>query len=154
MRKKEFVQRVTDLLKDTNIRKPVSVPKQVFHISDDNGNTRNFVIKQTDKSVGFTYEDVNTILDALIYTIKDALKHGENISIKGFGTLGVHFRKARATKHPETGEWISISERYIPKFTFGTELGECARAYEIALSSGELDKNIDEYPEEGEEDVE
>lgn len=139
MQKKQFISRVAEVLRANNARKPVSIPKQVFHISDDDGNKKDFTVKKTDKSVLYTVEDVSTILDACLSVVEDALKHGEEISIYGFGSLGVHQRAARATKRPDTGEWISIDARYVPKFNFGNTLRTAARIYEMSLN-----ENFDE----------
>ena len=86
MNRKELVRRIAAVMKDNGIRKPISSPKQVFHISDDEGNTKDFVVKKTDKSVLFTIDDVESMVDAFICVIEDALKHGDSVSIRGFGT--------------------------------------------------------------------
>ena len=136
MNRKELVRRVATVMRENNIRKPVSSQKQVLHISDDDGNTSDFVIKKTDKGVLFTYDDVDAIIGACISVVEDAIKHGEHISIRGFGTLALHYRKARKTKHPDTGEAVDVPERYIPKFTYGNELRMCARIFELSLADG------------------
>ena len=128
MNRKELVRRIAAVMKDNGIRKPISSPKQVFHISDDEGNTKDFVVKKTDKDVLFTIDDIESMVDTCIYVIEDALKHGDSVSIRGFGTLGLHHRKARATKHPTTGE-----PRYVPKFVFGNDLRLCAKMFELSL---------------------
>ena len=133
MNRKELVRRVALALRDNNVRKPVSSPKQVFHISDDEGNTKDFVVKKTDKTVLFTVDDIEAIIDACVNVVEDALKHGESVSIRGFGTLGLHYRKARATKHPVTGEPVEVDARYVPKFSFGDSLRFCAKVFELSL---------------------
>lgn len=143
MNRKELVRRIAGLMRTNNIRKPVSSQKQVFHISDDEGNKKDFVVRKTDKQVLFTTDDVEAIIDSCICVIEDALKRGEEISIRGFGTLGLHHRKARATKRPDTGEWVEVEARYVPKFTFGNDLRMCAKMYELSLS-----ENQHEYEEE------
>lgn len=149
MNRKEFVRRVATVLRENDIRKPVSSHKQVLHISDDDGNTSDFVIKKTDKGVLFTYDDVESIIDTCISVIEDAIKHGEHISIRGFGTLALHYRKARRTKHPDTGEDIEVSERYIPKFTYGNDLRMCAKIFELSLEDG-----LSTYDESNDSDIE
>ena len=134
MNRKEFDRRVTSIMRENGIRKPVSSPKQVFHISDDEGNKKDFIIRKTDKSVAFTIEDIEAVVDTCIYVIMDALKNGEDITFRGFGSLGVHHRKARATKRPDTGEWVEVGARYVPKFTFGNDLRMCAKLYELSLN--------------------
>lgn len=139
MNKKNFIRRVSDLLRENNVKKPVSIPKQVFHISDDEGNTKDFTVKKTDKSVIYTIDDVNTILDACLCIVQDSLKHGEPITFHGFGTLGLNYRKPRMTKRVGTDEDVIIEGRYVPKFSFGNELRMCAKVYEMSLNDRKLE---------------
>lgn len=134
MKKKELISRVAEALRENNIRKPVSVKKHSFHITDDDGNRADFHVKQQDKFVLYTAEDVANILDACMTVVSDAIKNGEEVSLKGFGTLGVHYRAARRTKEPNSGEWCEIEARYVPKFTFGSDLRMAAKLYEVSLS--------------------
>ncbi len=133
MNKKEFIKCVADTLQANNIKKPISIPKQVLHISDNEGNSKDFSIKKTDKSVSYTKDDVSAIVDACIYIIQESLKQGEFITVQGFGTLGLNYRKPRATKHVGTSEDIVIAGRYVPKFSFGNDLRMCAKVYELSL---------------------
>lgn len=133
MNKKDLISKAVQLLHNNNIRKPISTPKQVFHISDDEGNQKDFIVKKTDKSVLYNTADVTAIFDACMSVIEEAIKKGDKITIHGFGTLGVHQRAARTTKHPETGEIIEVAARYVPKFTFGNNLRMAAKLYELSL---------------------
>lgn len=132
MNKKELSSRVAEVLRANNVRKPVSVKKQTFHITDEEGNTADFHIKQQDKNVIYTVDDTLNVIDACIAVIVDALKNGEEINIKGFGNLGLHYRAARRTKEPNTGEWCVIEARYVPKFSYGNDLRMAARLYELS----------------------
>ena len=132
MNKKELSSRVAEVLRANNIRKPVSVKKQTFHITDEEGNTADFHIKQQDKNVIYTVDDTMNVIDACIAVIIDAIKNGEEISIKGFGNLGLHYRAARRTREPISGEWIEIEARYVPKFSYGNDLRMAARLYELS----------------------
>lgn len=143
---KELVRRVACVMRENDVRKSVSYPKQVFHISDSEGNSKDFVIKKTNKSVLFTAEDVESIIDSCLCVIEDAIKKGECISVRGFGTLGLHYRKSRTTKHPRTGEIVSVKSRFVPKFTFGNNLRMCAKIYELSLDEKSL-QDIPPIPE-------
>lgn len=134
MNRKELVRRVAAVMRDNGIRKPVSSPKQIFHISDDEGNTKDFIVKKSNKSVMYTVDDVESMIDACVYVIEDALKQGEHITVRGFGTLALQYRKARTTKHPDTGEPVEVKARYIPKFSFGNDLRICAKMFELSLA--------------------
>jgi len=151
MNRKELVRRVASVMRENNVRKPVSSPKQVFHISDDDGNTKDFVIRKTDKSVLFTADDVEAIVDACLFVVEDAMKRGEPVSIRGFGTLGLKYRKPRATKKLGTDEWVDIDARYIPKFTFGNDLRMCAKIYELSLQDNVLSEPLPVFDESDDE---
>jgi integration host factor subunit beta len=63
---------------------------------------------------------VNTIFDAMT----DALKKGERIEIRGFGSFQVKIREAREGRNPKTGEPVHISAKKTPFFKVGKELKE------------------------------
>jgi integration host factor subunit beta len=63
---------------------------------------------------------VNTIFDSMI----DALREGERIEIRGFGSFQVKVREAREGRNPKTGEPVHISAKRTPFFKVGKELKE------------------------------
>ena len=154
MNKKELTDRVTGVLRDNDIKKPVRTPKHVFHITDDDGNTADFVVKNHDKKVIYTRDDVAVIIDTCLAVITDSLKRGEELNIRGFGVLGLHKRAPRRAKIPGTEDWVEVDGRYVPKFYFGNDLRMAARIYELSLD--EKYANMDEFDiddiEDGEDD--
>ena len=134
MNKKEFISRVTETLRSNGLRKPVSVRKHTFHITDDEGNSADFNIRQQEKNVLYTVDDTANIIDACLAVILDAIRNGEDVNIKGFGCLGLHYRAARRTKEPISGEWCTVDARYVPKFAYGNDLRMAARLYEVSLA--------------------
>ena len=63
---------------------------------------------------------VNTIFDSMT----EALKRGERIEIRGFGSFQVKVREAREGRNPKTGEPVHISAKRTPFFKVGKELKE------------------------------
>jgi len=63
---------------------------------------------------------VNTIFDSMI----EALKSGERIEIRGFGSFQVKVREAREGRNPKTGEPVHIGAKRTPFFKVGKELKE------------------------------
>ena len=63
---------------------------------------------------------VNTIFDSMI----EALKRGDRIEIRGFGSFQVKVREAREGRNPKTGEPVHISAKRSPFFKVGKELKE------------------------------
>lgn len=131
MFRKDLVRRAAAILREKDVRKPVSIPKQVFHISDDEGNTRDFIIKKTDKRVIYTAEDVEAVIDACLEAIKEALRDGDCVSIKSFGSLGLKYHKPKTLRHVGTGESVEVAGHYLPKFSFGNDLRVCAKVFEM-----------------------
>ena len=149
MVRKDFVKRVADKLHDNNIRKPVSSPRQVFHISDDNGNKKDFIVKQTEKTVMYTIPDVENILDAIIEVIAETLKNGDTISIRKLGIFGLKYRRGRSTKLPNDDHVYTVESRYVPKFTSGSELRMAAKAYQLLREEQEVDEPLPLFDDEG-----
>lgn len=133
MNRRDLARTAADVLRKSNTRKTVSIPKQVLHISDDSGIQKDFTVRRADKEVLYTIDDVNAILEALICVIKDSLKTGDTVSIHGFGTFGLKYRKPRKTKSIDTDDTITIDGRFVPKFSFGNDLKMCAKIYEMSF---------------------
>ena len=73
---------------------------------------------------------VNTIFDAMV----DALKRGDRIEIRGFGSFQVKLREARDGRNPKTGEPVHIGSKRTPFFKVGKELKEMVDSREKPLS--------------------
>lgn len=66
--------------------------------------------------------DAARAVDAVVGTITDALKKGENVTLVGFGTFEVRERAARQGRNPKTGETIKINASKNPSFKAGKAL--------------------------------
>ena len=63
-----------------------------------------------------------TAVDAVIKSIEDALRSGEDVSFTGFGKFHVAERGAREGRNPRTGETMQIAASRVPRFTAGSGL--------------------------------
>lgn len=63
---------------------------------------------------------VHTIFSAMI----DALKSGDRIEIRGFGSLGLNYRPPRLGRNPKSGEKVQVPGKVFPHFKPGKELRE------------------------------
>ena len=55
-------------------------------------------------------------LSLMLEFIAEALEKGEKVKITGFGSFGVHQKRARRGRNPKTGEQMEISARRIVTF--------------------------------------
>lgn len=63
---------------------------------------------------------VNIVFDAMC----DALKQGEKVEIRGFGSFTIREREAREARNPKSGEIVRIPAKKTPFFKTGKELRE------------------------------
>ena len=61
-------------------------------------------------------------LDAMIESIGEALKNGDQVALVGFGTFLVKERAARTGRNPQTGAPIEIKAAKVPGFKAGKAL--------------------------------
>ena len=80
-----------------------------------------FVEKVADEA-GLSKKDANAAVEAMLKTIEDALKSGEEVSFTGFGKFHVADRGAREGRNPRTGESMQIPATKVPRFTAGPGL--------------------------------
>lgn len=67
-------------------------------------------------------------LDAVVDSITEALKKGDQVSLVGFGTFSVKPRAARTGRNPQTGATIQISASNVPGFKAGKALKDAVNS--------------------------
>lgn len=60
--------------------------------------------------------EATDVIEAVINTIGESLKEGEDVRITGFGTFQVKKRAPREGRNPRTGEKLQIPESNVPSF--------------------------------------
>lgn len=61
-------------------------------------------------------------LDAMVDTITETLRKGDQVALVGFGTFSVKDRAARTGRNPQTGKTIEIPAARVPGFKAGKGL--------------------------------
>lgn len=62
------------------------------------------------------------VLDAIIGSVTESLKAGDDVALVGFGTFSVRERAARTGRNPQTGKEINIPAAKVPGFRAGKSL--------------------------------
>ncbi len=66
---------------------------------------------------------VQEVVENLLIQLKDSLKEGSTIELRGFGTFEPRLRKGRSkARNPKTGEQLSVAPHYVAAFRSGQEL--------------------------------
>ena len=68
--------------------------------------------------------DVETIVNAILDEITQALARGDRVELRGFGAFSTKHRDARLGRNPRTGEHVPVDEKCVPFFKTGKEMRE------------------------------
>ena len=71
------------------------------------------------KNNNITPEDVELLFDIFIKKISNSLKNGQNIEIRGFGTLTRKINKEKYVRNPKTNEKLFKNKSYKLHFKIG-----------------------------------
>ncbi|MBC8183377.1 integration host factor subunit beta [candidate division KSB1 bacterium] len=80
--------------------------------------TKADLVRLVSTETGIIRKDVALAVDAFLESIKDSLKEGNHIEIRGFGTFKLKERKERIGRNPKTDEKVTVPSRIVPTFKF------------------------------------
>jgi DNA-binding protein HU-beta len=81
-------------------------------------------IDEVAKRAGLSKKDTQTLIDATIEVITDALADGKSVSFLGFGSFDTTQRAARKARVPGTGQIVDVPATRAVKFKVGKKLKE------------------------------
>jgi integration host factor subunit beta len=65
-----------------------------------------------------------SLVDLIFQSMEDALRRGERIEIRGFGSFEIRSYKAYEGRNPRTGDPVEVRPKKLPFFKVGKELKE------------------------------
>lgn len=74
------------------------------------------LIQRVATVTGHDADEVREILDAAVTIMVGRLRIGEDVKIRGLGTLHWQFRKQTRRKNPKTQEWVNVPEKHVLRF--------------------------------------
>jgi integration host factor subunit beta len=87
--------------------------------------TKAEILSSISDSTGSTKDEIHLIIDSVMDEIKSALDEGKVVELRGFGTLEIRRRNAKAVaRNPRTGETTSSEAHGVVCFRPGKELKE------------------------------
>lgn len=85
--------------------------------------TKNDLIKKLQEEMkAYSLKDVTYVVNIIFDSMIDAIKRGERIELRGFGSFEVRERKPRMGRNPKSGAQVKLDERKVPFFKTGKEL--------------------------------
>ncbi len=82
------------------------------------------VDKLVETNVILTRKESEAIISIVFDSMSEALKSGEKVEIRGFGSFTIRDREAREARNPKSGEIVKIASKKTPFFKTGKELRE------------------------------
>ena len=89
---------------------------------NDTAITRARLAAEVSEATGITRREADLIVETVFDAIAGALRSGDEVEIRGFGSFRLRNRKARLTRNPRTGEQIMVPPKRVPFFRAGKAL--------------------------------
>jgi nucleoid DNA-binding protein len=84
--------------------------------------TKAEIVSKISNAIGLTKVDTEAVINGFIHSIGDALKNGEGVEIRRFGTFKVREKKSRIARNPRTGAKVNVPKKLVPYFKPSREL--------------------------------
>lgn len=82
------------------------------------------VDRLAEKNGTLTRKESEAVVNLIFDSMGDALRGGEKVEIRGFGSFTIRERDAREARNPKSGEVVDIPSKRVPFFKTGKELRE------------------------------
>ena len=81
------------------------------------------LLNQLKKSYpNFLKKDLEKVVLVVLNEIKQALKRGDRVELRGFGMFSTNIQKARISRNPKTGEKVNTPEKKTIHFKMSKEM--------------------------------
>ena len=81
------------------------------------------LLNQLKKSYpNFLKKDLEKVVSVVLSEIKQALKRGNRVELRGFGIFSTNIQKARISRNPKTGEKVNTPEKKTIHFKMAKEM--------------------------------
>ena len=81
------------------------------------------ILKQLANSYpNFLKKDLEKFTNIILVEIKQALKRGDRVELRGFGIFSTNTQKARISRNPKTGEKVNTPEKKVIHFKMAKEV--------------------------------
>jgi integration host factor subunit beta len=82
------------------------------------------VEKLVEASASLSRKESEMVVNLIFDSMCEALKNGEKVEIRGFGSFTIREREAREARNPKSGDVVKIPAKRTPFFKTGKELRE------------------------------
>lgn len=94
---------------------------------------KNDLVRFANQRTGVAMCRIDEAIEIVVDAIIEAMREGEEVQLRGFGTFGTKTRAPRTARNPQTNEEIKLPETVIPWFSPGTYMKEAVREHQDSL---------------------
>ena len=84
--------------------------------------TKADLVEEVARVTELTRKDSEVIVDTLFESVIKALRTGDKLEVRGFGSFRVRQRNARVGRNPKTGDKVEVPAKRVPYFKPSKEL--------------------------------
>lgn len=99
--------------------------------------TKAELIEEVSRVVEMTRKESEVIVDAIFASVVRALRAGDKIEIRGFGSFRTRQRQPRVGRNPKTGARVEVPAKRIPYFKPSKELKDLVNGQSSAAATGD-----------------
>ena len=78
--------------------------------------TKSDLIEEVSRVTEVTRRDAELIVESVLGSIVQALRAGDKVELRGFGTFRVRQRRGHTGRNPKTGQQVEVPPKRVPYF--------------------------------------
>ena len=82
----------------------------------------NILKKLSQNYPNFLKKDLEKLVNIILKEIKETLKRGERVELRGFGVFFTNIQRARISRNPKTGEKVNTPQKKTIHFKMAKDL--------------------------------
>ncbi len=82
----------------------------------------NILKKLSQNYPNFLKKDLEKLVNIILKEIKETLKRGERVELRGFGVFSTNVQRARISRNPRTGEKVNTPQKKTIHFKMAKDL--------------------------------
>lgn len=86
--------------------------------------TKADIVRSLAEQVGLTRREAAMTLGIVLDGVVEAIREGEKVELRGFGSFRTRKRQSRQGRNPRTGARVAVPSKVVPYFKPGKQLRE------------------------------
>jgi integration host factor subunit beta len=96
--------------------------------------TKAELVERVSESAGIPRNEAETVVNTVLESIVAALRQGQKIELRGFGSFRLRLRRSRLGRNPKTGSKVDVPGKAVSYFKPGKELRELLNPHDASPS--------------------